>query len=131
MCRGISYVHAECNHARKFHVIEECDSVSGIACEDLTVIHVAKITAPALCVGCFRRKEGAIDAEYEKNKRELEAEIARVDELFAKGCVQIERSFIAVTSYRAEGEDDILHAKASRDVSIRLFREEQGVWGDG
>ena len=37
----------------------------------------------------------------------------------------------ALGVYRAECEDNIVQAKATRDASIRLFREEQGVWGDG
>ena len=131
MCRGIHYIHAACNHTKKFLVIEACNFVNGTACANLTTIHIVRIAAPSLCVGCFRQKEAGIDAEYETSKRELQEEIARADVLFARGYVHTQQSFVAVTSYRAECEDNILHAKASRDVSIRLFRQEQGVWGDG
>lgn len=73
-----------------------------------------------------------IDAEYEKTKRDLENEIARVDEWFAKGGGLIdERGSGLLDGYRDECEDDIRQAKAARDVGIRLFRREQGVWGDG
>ncbi len=89
------------------------------------------ITAPALCVGCFRRKEAAIDAQYDTIKRELRREIERIDEYLANVFFITEQSRVALGNYRAECADNIVQAKASRDTSIRLFREEQGVWGDG
>ena len=85
------------------------------------------ITAPALCVGCFRRKEAAIDAQYDTIRRELRREIERIDEYLANA----QQSRVSLGNYRAECTDNIVQAKASRDASIRLFREEQGVWGDG
>ena len=62
---------------------------------------------------------------------DLRKEIARVDERFAKGWVLTQTSAHLLNDYRAECEDDILQAKASRDLSIQLFRQDQGVWGDG
>ena len=72
-----------------------------------------------------------IDAEYETTKRELREEIARIDEYFAQGYVLTERASIVLQRYRAECNDNVLQAKASRNLSIRLFRQEQGVWGVG
>lgn len=131
MCRGIHYIHAGCNHSKKFNAVEPCNNYNGISCSNLIPIHVLRITSPALCVVCYRQKESAIDAEYETTARDLQNEIARVDECFAKGWVRNEISAQFLDDYRDECEDNILQAKASRDTSIRLFRQEQGVWGDG
>ena len=131
MCLGVRYIHEECNHTKKFHVLRECNSVNGTACNNLTTIHVVIITAPALCIRCFRRKEATIDAQYETIRRELRGEIARVDEALATALVTTGQGSVALGQYRAECEDNIVQAKASRDLSIRMFRDEQGVWGDG
>ena len=73
-----------------------------------------------------------IDAEYEKATRDLRHEIARLDECIAKGrATADEQAVRRLKGYRAECKDDILGAKASRDMSIQLFRQNQGVWGDG
>lgn len=133
MCLGINYIHAGCNHAKSFNVVEACDSANGTGttCNNPAVTHVSMVTAPALCVDCFRQKEAKIDATYEGFKRDLQAEIARIDAMITKDHVRIEDSLEALEEYRAECENDIVQAKATRDVSIRLFRESQGVWGDG
>ncbi|CAF9926318.1 MAG: hypothetical protein ALECFALPRED_003416 [Alectoria fallacina] len=81
MCLGIQHVHACCHHAKNFDVVEPChNSATSTACTNLTTLHVITINAPALCVACYREKEAMIDAEYENIKRDLESEIARVDE---------------------------------------------------
>ena len=131
MCRGIDYVHEGCKHIKKFHVVQVCNSYNGTPCHDLITIHEIKITAPAFCLRCFHRKEAAIDAEYEIMADDLRNEIARVDECFAKGWVPTQTNAHLLNDYRAECEDDVLQAKASRDLSIQLFRQDQGVWGDG
>lgn len=60
----------------------------------------------------------------------MEDEIRRVDERLARALTEgeAERN---LRGYRAECEDDFVQARAARDLMIRLFREEQGVWGDG
>lgn len=120
-----------CNHSKKFTVIEACNANNGIACNNLTIIHVSKITSPAFCIRCFRQKEATIDAGYDVTERELTEEIARIDDHLANGPVLDERALKGLKSYRAQCEDNIAQAKASRDVSIRMFRNEQSVWGDG
>lgn len=89
------------------------------------------ITAPALCVRCFRQKEATIDAQYETIRQELQREIARIDESLTTALVTTGQGSIALEHYRSECKDNIAQAKASRDLSIRVFREEQNVWGDG
>lgn len=72
-----------------------------------------------------------MDAEYETTKTEMQDEIARVDEHFANAVVDTEEAAESLRGYRAECEDNIVQAKAARDLEIRLFRQRQGVWGDG
>lgn len=72
-----------------------------------------------------------IDAIYDTTKRELTEEIARIGDHLVNGPVPDEQALNGLESYRAQCEDNIAQAKASRDVSIRMFRHEQGVWGDG
>lgn len=127
MCLVIRYIHAGCNHAKKFSTVEACRSSDGIACNELITLHVITITAPALCIDCYRQREAEIDAEYETSRRDLQSEMARLDECFATNRIAAG----SLQKYRAECEDNILQVKASRDVSIRMFRQKQGVWGDG
>ena len=72
-----------------------------------------------------------MDAEFEKEKANLEQEIARVDDYFANGWVGDEEEAASMRSYRATCVDDIVLQRAARDLGIRMFRESQGVWGDG
>ncbi len=72
-----------------------------------------------------------MDAQFEQIKANIQTEIARVDEHFANGFLQTDASGVTVRGYRADREDDILKVKRARDLSIRIFRQEQGVWGDG
>ena len=72
-----------------------------------------------------------MDKEFEKTKENLQSEIERVDEHFANGWVGDEEAAVTLRAYRAECEDDIVQERAARDLSIRLFRQRQGVWGDG
>ena len=72
-----------------------------------------------------------MDAEFENEKRNLEREIERIDEHFAKGWVGDEEAAVSLRAYRAACEDDIVQQRAARDLGIRMFRESQGVWGDG
>ena len=72
-----------------------------------------------------------MDTEFENTRINLQNEIARVDERFANGLVTSEESARRLRGYREECEDDILQARAARDLKIRLFRHRQGVWGDG
>ena len=37
----------------------------------------------------------------------------------------------SLAEYREQCVDDVRQARAARDMGIRLFREGQGVWGDG
>ena len=131
MCLGVQYVHAECQHKKKFVIIEGCDLAADHDCPNLVNLQLILVRAPRLCVQCFRQKEAEIDAEYETTKADLEREIARVDERVASGGSQTEEAAVSLSEYRAECEDNILQAKAARDTSIRLFRQRQGVWGDG
>ena len=72
-----------------------------------------------------------MDAEFEYAKKNLEKEIERVDEHFANGWGGNEDAAVSLRAYRAECEDNTVQERVARDLSIRLFRQRQGVWGDG
>ncbi len=73
-----------------------------------------------------------MDSDFEAEKRGHQWEIARVDQHLANtDWVGFEAARESLRNYRAECEDDIVQAKASLDLKIRLFRQRQGVWGDG
>lgn len=63
----------------------------------------------------------------------MEDEIARVDACFANSARRAltEEEAKSLRAYREECEDDAVQARAARDLRIRLFRQRQGVWGDG
>ena len=71
--------------------------------------------------------------EYKTTVQGLENEIARIDEAFAIGMALVppEVPPMTLAIYRTQCKDNIVQAKATRDTSIRLFRQQQGVWGDG
>ena len=126
-------MHETCKHPRKFCPIQTCSAYNGMTCPNRDPVHIVTITAPKLCVRCFRQREAAIDVEYKTTVHDLKNEIARIDEALAIGMALVppEAPPMALGIYRAECENNIVQAKATRDTSIRLFREEQGVWGDG
>ncbi len=130
MCHGVQHIHIECQHAKKFVVTEHCPLSPGTDCPHPVILHTVTVTAPRLCVPCFRQKEAEMDAQFEQIKAGIQTEIARVDEHFANGFLQTDASGVRIR-YRADREDDILKVKRARDLSIRIFRQEQGVWGDG
>lgn len=84
---------------------------------------------------CFRVEEARLDAEYEDIKAEMEQEMRDVDAHLARmgwtGENGEGEKGAELRVYKAECADHIVQAKAARDVGIRVFRSQQGVWGDG
>ena len=82
----------------------------------------------------LRQEEAKLDSEYESTKQDLQNEIRRFDARLANGSEQVrndEEVRESLLRYREECVNDIVQAKAARDMSIRLFRQRQGGWGDG
>ena len=132
MCYVIFYTHAECLHNRKFEIIENCEE----HCEDeegtciLIPLHYKEITAPSLCVSCFRAEEAEIDALYQGKVAMIRSKIAEYEA--AQTDRQIRgRARGAVDPNVARLERDLVEARELRDREIRNFRDEQDVWGDG
>lgn len=129
MCYLIHHVHAECGHQKKIETIEFCSAFDQGTCAAVP-ISFQQITAPSLCVSCFRQKEAGIDAEYhgrvETNRRRIAEYEATLADMQVRG-----RARASHDDYIAELELNTVAAKRYRDVKIQIFRHEQGVWGDG
>ena len=129
MCWGVQYIHAECQHDRKTEIVEHCEDSDQGTCI-LIPVHFMQITAPSLCVSCFREDEAKIDARYHGKvevirSKMVEYEAAQTDR-------QIRGRAQGTTDPNiAQLERDLVEAKKWRDRAIKVFRFEQGVWADG
>lgn len=128
MCYALYHVHASCLHIRKVDVIEECeDSERGCT---LVPVFFKEITAPLLCLSCFREEEAKIDAEYQSTAERIRREIAEYESTLEN--IQIwGRAHGALDPNVADLGQDLVDAKEVRDMRISDFRESQGVWADG
>ena len=129
MCWGVQYTHTECQHDRKTEIVEYCQDSDQGTCI-LIPVHFTQITAPSLCVSCFREEEAKIDAHYQKKgevirSKMVEYEAAQTDRQI-RG-----RARGAMDPNIARLEQDLVEAREWRDRAIKVFRFEQGVWADG
>ena len=96
----------------------------------LVPVFFKEITAPLLCLSCFREEGARIDAEYQSTVERIRREISEYESTQEE--IQIRgRAHGALDTNVAELEQDMVDAKEVRDLKIREFRERQGVWADG
>lgn len=139
MCKGISWIHNDCGHEKKFEVIPgmHCEVYMEIAIEDrhtlgcgnLIVIHSNTIVAPALCVSCFRRVE---DGVWDQCDREI---VLFQDDLDTVNAALVGEPHPSarkdLEAQRQEFMDVIKDLQIERKMAIADFRSRQGVWADG
>lgn len=129
MCYAIYYVHAQCGHDKKLEIVEFCKDFEERSCVLIPILF-KQLTAPSLCVSCFREVEAEIDALYhtrlELIRRKIAEHVATQADRQIRG-----RTQGTVNSYIAQLERDLVDAKELRDKDIRVFRSEQNVWADG
>ena len=128
MCYALYHVHAECLHIKKVDVIEECEGSE----RDCTLVPVffKEITAPLLCLSCFREEEAKIDADYQLEVEHIRRKMAEYESTLEDRQIR-GRAQGAVDSHIAELEQDLVEVKELRDLGIQAFRKTQGVWADG
>ena len=129
MCYIISYVHDDCGHEKKAELVEYCEDSEEGTCI-LIPVHFKEITAPSLCLSCFREQEAKIDAEYQFHVECIRRRMADYEATQADRQIR-GRAQGAADPNIAELEQDLKDAKELRDLEIRMFRDRQGVWGDG
>lgn len=123
------YVHAECGHDKKSEIAESCKDVGKETCALIPLIY-KQITAPSLCVACFREEEARIDAEYYTRTEWIRCKMAEHEAAQAERQIR-GRAQGTVDIYIAMLERESIREKESRDLRIRTFRSEQDVWADG
>ena len=148
MCYVIHHKHTECGHIKHTDIIEPCETSPDERCP-LIPMHVSPITAPALCISCFRDEEARIDAYYDDLTQTIRDRIAESEKALAQttttltmtterqvrdsdhrgGAVEERRG--KADSYRVQLEQDLERVKEWRRVQIAMFRADQGVWADG
>lgn len=129
MCYVVIHIHDDCQHERKTDIIERCEESESSTCSQ-SPIHLVEITAPSLCVACFREVEARIDADYEINAEALRRKIIEYE--LAQEERQIRgRAQGASNEYISELEQKLMVGKRVRDRQIKEFRERQRVWADG
>lgn len=129
MCYVIFHVHAECGHEKKTQIVEFCENFENETCV-LDPLLFKQITAPSLCVDCFREVEANIDTIYHTKIELIRRSIAEHEAAQADRQIR-GRAQDTVDSYIAMLERELVCEKECRDRTIRTFRSQQGVWADG
>lgn len=135
------WIHLACGHEKKFEVSPEghCDvyerqpdqdhHVHGHCGFHVVAQHTNTITAPSLCVECFRQVQEDIASSYDNNINELELDYAS---LFAHLLLETHPRDRKCTERQLEilqeKKDDL---KRTRNASVARLWAEQGVWADG
>ncbi|CAD6588804.1 MAG: hypothetical protein ASARMPREDX12_003497 [Alectoria sarmentosa] len=130
MCYAIYHVHAECGHDKKADVVESCEDSEGGMCI-LIPIHFKQVTAPSLCLACFREEETRIDDEYHIRVKWIRSKMAEHEAAQPDRQIRGRAQGLADDGYVAMLERELVGVKESRDRMIRAFRCEQDVWADG
>jgi len=131
--KGIIWLHCQCKHAKKFEPLDHCHLYRGQQeghCHDeLRAVHTNWITAPTLCVPCFRKSEDKISAHW------ADAVASRVESLeVIANILRLEDDQRRRERYlrrRENVEGELVDLKLERKLAIANFRSLQGVWGDG
>lgn len=129
MCLGIIHTHSQCQHDRKYEVIEYCEKFVDGNCA-LVPIHFKQITAPSLCISCFRKEEAKIDDLYHDNVKMIRIKIVEYEAVQTDRRIR-GRAQGSVDPNIAQLEQSLVEARRWRDWQIHSFRFEQNVWGDG
>lgn len=129
MCYVIFYIHAECEHEKKTQIVEHCEDFEKEECIFIPIMF-KQVTAPSLCLECFREVEAEIDARYHTRKELIRRQMAEHEA--AQSDRQIRgRAHTTVDSYIAILERALVREKENRDLAVSRFRSQQGVWADG
>ena len=132
MCVGTLHIHQECLHQKKFEPVETCRSFSekeDYCTEQCTVVHAVIVSAPKLCVICFRRVEDDIFNRHKSAIRAVEREIRNISDSLSGRMPRERREDIEDRRSRLEEEVGLF--KQLRTEEIAEFRAKQGVFADG
>ena len=129
MCYGIYHTHSQCGHDKIIEIIDYCEDFEKGTCM-LIPIHFKLITAPSLCISCFREKEANIDALYHGKVQMTRSKIAEYEAAQAERQIR-GRARGTVDPNVAKLEQDLVEAGEWRKREIKKFRVEQDVWADG
>ena len=129
MCYVIFHVHAECEHEKKKEIVEFCEDFAKEECI-LVPVFFKQVTAPSLCLECFREVEADIDASYHRKTDLIRGQMAEHEATQPDRQI-IGRAEATIDGYIAILERALVREKEHRDLSISRFRSQQGVWADG
>ncbi|KAL2048782.1 hypothetical protein ABVK25_010964 [Lepraria finkii] len=132
MCIGTLHIHQECLHQKKFAPIETCRSYSekeDYCAGQCTVVQAVIMSAPKLCVTCFRRVEDDIFNRHKSAIRAVEREIRNTSDSLSGRMPSKRREDIEDHHSRLEEEVGLF--KQLRMEEIAEFRAKQGVFADG
>jgi uncharacterized protein YqkB len=131
MCIAYEEAYVGCNHVKATVFIERCEDAEGDGCSGagITVIWIKQLSEPYLCVDCYRSYEIGIFAEYEANIAYHNSEIQCLGESLKNALNVSTHDLLRVSIAEHEKTRNINIGQ--RNKRLQLFREEQGVWGDG
>ena len=133
MCKGYQEVHTDCNHLKRFVVIESCiyglDEKGECLGNYFDVLYTRDIHFPSLCQDCYRREEANIFDRFDQ-------EICRLGTMIAalRWHRRAEPAAAVRADMRAEMsrlEAEIGDARDERSEQLNEFRILQGFWADG
>lgn len=132
MCIAYQEAYVGCDHVKATVFIERCGDAENDSCngaDGITVIWIKQLSEPSLCVNCYRSQEAEIFVEYEANIAYHNDEIKQLEERAKKAPTETTRDLLRIAM--AEHEKTRDKKIGFRTERLQLFREGQGVWGDG
>lgn len=123
-------MHTECHHGKKTEIIDHCPDFETGTCR-VVRLHTVRVSAPSLCVSCFRAEEARIDALFDEQVRLIRGKIAEYEAAQTTDRQVRGRARGAVDENVRRWEGELLKVRMRRYKEIRIFRAGQGVWGDG
>lgn len=133
MCRGYEKYHFQCGHMHSFFITIQCESArrAGRDCTRDHCFCIARNTvSPPLCVNCYKLEEEKIcdyaDEEHSEISQGREDARRALEDphLTSWGRRRLDNQIEKATDKLNENREE-------RALTLKAFRDSQGVWGDG
>lgn len=133
MCRGHEMYHPECGHENSFFITDQCENARA-ANKDCTRDQCFSadriIVSPPLCINCYRLEEKQLCEQADEERDEIQEGLE-----YAKRALENPN---LTSKERAKEEEKVERGtkllnenRKVRALTLKEFRDDQGVWGDG
>lgn len=133
MCRGHEKYHTQCDHVHSFFITAQCENAraAGRDCARDQCSSVERMmVSPPICPNCYRLEEKDICEGADKERNEIQEGLENVKRALENpNLTPRERSKVEEKIQR--GTNLLNENRRVRALTLKAFRDFQGVWGDG